>query len=93
MSTMHTEERIGEAWRLTLNGELDAALKIYNEILQRTEENVDAHYGKALVLRKQGDNDGSIKEFQIAYKLSKSAYSAVRVTSVVDGHTDRKSVV
>jgi len=83
---MHTEERIGEAWRLTRDGQLDAALTLFDEVLTRSPGNVDAHYGRGLLLRKQGEDAGAIEELQTAYKLAKSALGAVHVTSVVDGH-------
>ena len=86
MSTMHTEERIGEAWRLHRSGNNRAAIDIFQDILAKTPQNLDATYGLGLARRADGDKAGAIEAFKSASKLAEEALNAVDVTSGVDGH-------
>lgn len=86
MATRGTEERIGEAWRLHRKGDNRGAIQMFNEILSKTPNNVDAHYGIGLAQRAEGDNAGAEKSFTRALELAQAALDAVKVTSVVDGH-------
>lgn len=86
MATMHTEERIGEAWRLHRANDHDGAIKIFEDILERNSGNLDAHYGLGLALRSIGKTDDAVKAFQTALQLAKDALKAVDTTSSVDGH-------
>lgn len=86
MATRATEERIGEAWRLHRKGDNRGAIQLFNEILSKTPNNVDAHYGIGLAQRAEGDEEGAIASFQRALELAQAALDAVKVTSVVDGH-------
>ena len=86
MSTMHSEERIGEAWRLHRSGNNSAAIDMFEDILARTPKNLDALYGLGLARRADGDTDGAIEAFRSARSLAKEALTAVDTASVVDGH-------
>ncbi|QPC80719.1 tetratricopeptide repeat protein [Phototrophicus methaneseepsis] len=86
MSTMPTEERIGQAWALHRQKDYKAALDIYEEILRKTPNNIDALYGKGLSLVSTGDKPGAAEAFTKALDLAKASLQAVDVTSVVDGH-------
>lgn len=83
---MHTEERIGEAWRLHRNGDNVNAEKIFREILEKTPKHLDALYGLGLVRRAGGDSGGALEAFQSALQLAKDAFEAVDTASVVDGN-------
>ena len=52
MSTLHSSERIGEAWRMHRDGNNDQAIKIFKEIIQTAPESVDAYYGLRVVISK-----------------------------------------
>lgn len=86
MSTMPTEERIGQAWNLHRNQEYRAALDIFTEILRKTPNNIDALYGQGLALVGSGDKAAASESFTKALDLAKASLQAVDVTSVVDGH-------
>jgi tetratricopeptide (TPR) repeat protein len=86
MATMHTEERIGEAWRLHRNGDNVSAEKIFREILDKAPKHLDALYGLGLARRAGGDASGAIEAFQSALQLAKDAFNAVDTTSVIDGN-------
>jgi NAD(P)H-hydrate repair Nnr-like enzyme with NAD(P)H-hydrate epimerase domain len=83
---MHTEERIGEAWRLHRSGNNNASIKIFEEILDKTPNNIDALYGLGLARRAEGNNSGAIEAFKAAQTRAKEALDAIDVTSGVDGH-------
>lgn len=87
MSTpMHSEEKIGEAWRLHRNGDNKTAIAMFAEILQKTPNNVDACYGLGLARRSSGDVAGAIEAFKMALKLANKALDAVNTESQVSGH-------
>ncbi len=85
MATMHTEERIGEAWRLHRNGDNAGAEKIFREILDKAPKHLDALYGLGLARRANGNPSGAAEAFQAALQLAKDAYNAVDTQSVIDG--------
>ena len=86
MSTTHTDERIGEAWRLHRSGNNRASIEIFEDVLAKNPKHLDALYGVGLARRAEGENDGAVQAFQKALELAKEAFDAVDVTSVVDGH-------
>lgn len=92
MSTVHTEERIGEAWRMHRSGNNRGAIEIFKDVLKLTPNNVDALYGLGLSQRAEKDVDGAMKSFQSALELAKKALQAVDVTSDVDGHHGRNDL-
>lgn len=83
---MHTEERIGEAWRLHRANDHDQAIEIFRDILARTPDNLDAHYGLGLATRAVGKEEEAVEAFQKALHLAKEALKAVDTTASVDGH-------
>lgn len=85
-TTMHTEERVGEAWRLHRSNDHDAAIDIFKDILSKNPDNVDAQYGLGLGLRAKGDKSGAIAAFQHSLKLARKALDAVKFESSVEGH-------
>ncbi|MCA9915609.1 MAG: tetratricopeptide repeat protein, partial [Anaerolineae bacterium] len=86
MATMHSEERIGEAWRLHRKGDNAAAEKIFSEILDKAPKHLDALYGLGLARRANGNLSGAAEAFQAALQLAKDAYNAVDTASVIDGN-------
>lgn len=86
MSTLHSSERIGEAWRMHRDGNNDQAITVFKEIIQTAPENVDAHYGLGLCYKSSGDNASAADAFQKAYGLATKALEAARTTSGADGH-------
>jgi len=86
MSTMHTEERIGEAWRLHRAGDNAGAIEIFDDILRKTPKNIDAHYGLGLARRADGNAESAIESFKQALELSHNALDAVETTSASEGH-------
>lgn len=85
MATRHTEERIGEAWRLHRNGDHKAAIDIFQDILTRKPKDIDVHYGLGLCHRANGNPDAAIESFHEALRLGRDAFRAVRTTSETDG--------
>lgn len=86
MSTLHSSERIGEAWRLHRDGNNDQAISIFKEIIQSAPENVDAHYGLGLAYKASSDMASAADAFQKALTLAESAFGAVKTTSQAEGH-------
>lgn len=86
MANMHTEERIGEAWRLHRSGDNRAAIKIFDEILGKTPRDIDALYGLGLARRAEGDQDGARDAFSKALDIAENTLRAVDDTSAAEGH-------
>ena len=86
MSTMHTEERIGEAWRLHRSGNNPAAIELFEEILAKTPKHLDALYGLGLARRANDDATGAREAFQMALELAQEALKAEDEIYAVDGH-------
>lgn len=86
MSTLHSSERIGEAWRLHRDGNNDQAITIFKEIIQNAPESVDAHYGLGLAYKATNDMASAADAFQKALDLAQSAYTAIQTASQADGH-------
>jgi tetratricopeptide (TPR) repeat protein len=87
MATMHTEERVGEAWKQHRMGNNDSALDIFRDILSKRPGHLDALYGLGLAQRAKGDVDGAAESFNKALNLANEALNAVDKTSIVDGMT------
>lgn len=87
MSAMHTEERIGEAWRQHRMGNHDAAVTGFRDILAKHPGHIDALYGLGLAQRANGDSDSARESFNKAIDLAKEALSAVNKTSEIEGHS------
>ena len=86
MSTLHSTERIGEAWRNHRDGNNDKAITIFKEIIQKTPENVDAHYGLGLAYKATNDNASAADAFQKALGFAQNALSAVKTAAGAEGY-------
>ena len=86
MSTMHTEERIGEAWRLHRSGNNPTAIELFEDILAKTPKHLDALYGLGLARRASDDVSGAREAFQMALQLAQEALKAEEEIYAVDGH-------
>lgn len=81
MSTMHSEERIGEAWRQHRMNNNPAAIEIFQEILNSDPKDIDALYGLGLAQRANGENGAAIESFQQALKFAQEGLEEVVSTS------------
>ncbi|MEM9950618.1 MAG: hypothetical protein AAF846_03375 [Chloroflexota bacterium] len=86
MATMHTEERIGEAWKQHRMGNNGQAIDIFKDILSKRPDHIDALYGLGLAQRADGLLDDATESFNKAALLAKETLEAVDKTSAVDGH-------
>ena len=83
MSTMHTEERIGEAWNQHRTNNNPAAIEIFQEILSSQPKNIDALYGLGLAQRANGENGAAVASFQQALKFAEEGLH--ENTSMLEG--------
>lgn len=86
MSTLHSSERISEAWRLHRDGQNKSAIDIFQDIIGTAPENVDAYYGLGLAYKAVGDIASAADAFQTGLGYAEQALNAVQLTSHVDGH-------
>ena len=86
MSTLHSSERIGEAWRLHREGDNHSAIDIFQDIIRTAPENVDAYYGLGLAHKAAGDRAASAEAFQTALAYAEQAYAAIQQASHAEGH-------
>lgn len=86
MATMHTEERIGEAWKQHRMNNNSAAIEIFEDVLNSHPKDLDAIYGLGLAQRANGNNSDAIAAFQKALELAQEGLEAVDNTSMLDGH-------
>lgn len=86
MSTLHSSERIGEAWRMHRDGNNDQAISIFKEIIQTAPSSVDAYYGLGLSFKASGDMASAADAFQKSLDLAQQALNAVKTTSDAEGH-------
>ena len=86
MSTLATTERVGSAWRAHRDGNNSDAISQFDEIINISPENVDAHYGKGLALKADGDIFGAAEAFRAALGYAEAALDAVQTASSVEGH-------
>lgn len=86
MSTLHSSERIGEAWRHHRDGNNDQAITIFKEIIQKAPKNVDAHYGLGLAYKATNDMASAADAFQNALDCAQSALGGIKTTSAAEGH-------
>lgn len=85
-TTMHTEERIAEAWKQHRTGNHAQAITLLKDIVAKNPDHVDAQYGLGLALRASGDKSAAIAAFQHTLKLARKALDAVKFESQVEGH-------
>ncbi|MGB7341718.1 MAG: tetratricopeptide repeat protein [Phototrophicaceae bacterium] len=86
MATMHTEERVGEAWKQHRMGNNSGAIEIFQDILSQRPGHLDALYGLGLAQRAEGKLDLATETFNKAAQLNAEALAALETQSVVDGH-------
>jgi tetratricopeptide (TPR) repeat protein len=86
MSTFHSSERLGEAWRHHRDGNNEQAITIFKDIIHMAPENVDAHYGLGLSYKASSDMASAADAFQKALNFAEHAYNAVKTTSEAEGH-------
>lgn len=86
MSTLHSSERIGEAWRFHRDGNNEQAITIFKDIIQTAPENVDALYGLGLAYKASNDMASAADAFQTALKIAEKAFNANKTTSEAEGH-------
>lgn len=85
MSTLPSTEKIGRAWRLHRDGDNNGALRLFDEVIAASPENVDAHYGMGLAHKAGGDMAAAADSFRQALSVTEQALSAVQVTSQAEG--------
>jgi thioredoxin-like negative regulator of GroEL len=78
MAVDEISKMIGDAWELHRKGDQAAAQRLFEDVLQRDSESVDAHYGLGLVKRASGDKAGARAAFESSRSLAKSALEALR---------------
>jgi tetratricopeptide (TPR) repeat protein len=69
---------IGDAWDLHRKGDQAAAQQLFEEVLQRDAESVDAYYGLGLVKRASSDKAGARTAFERSQTLARNALDALR---------------
>jgi tetratricopeptide (TPR) repeat protein len=85
-TTMVTEERIAEAWKLHRREEHKNAIEMFKDILEKSPELIDAYYGMGLAQKALGDKNGATRSFQECLRLARKALDAVNLESRVEGH-------
>jgi len=78
MAVDEISKMIGDAWELHRKGDQAAAQRLFEDVLQRDAESVDAHYGLGLVKRASGDKTGAHTAFESSRNLATSALEALR---------------
>lgn len=78
MEVDEISKMIGDAWELHRKGDQAAAQRLFEDVLQRDAESVDAHYGLGLVKRASGDKMGARTAFESSRTLAKSALDTIR---------------
>jgi tetratricopeptide (TPR) repeat protein len=86
MSTSQVEERVGEAWKQHRMGNNPAAIEIFEEVLNRRPDHIDALYGLGLARRANGETAWAVEAFKKALALSTEFLNAQEKASKIDGH-------
>lgn len=86
MSTLHSSERISDAWRLHREGQNESAIDIFQDVIRTAPENVDAYYGLGLAYKASGAGALAKDAFQTGLDYAEQALDAVQLTSHVEGH-------
>jgi tetratricopeptide (TPR) repeat protein len=86
MSAMHVEERVGEAWKQHRMGNNSAAIEIFEDILNKRPDHLDALYGLGLARRANGETAWAVEAFKKALMLANEALNAEEKKSALDGH-------
>jgi Flp pilus assembly protein TadD len=85
MASVHTEERIGEAWQLHRMNNNPAAITIFQEILDKNPKDIDALYGLGLAQRAYGENNAAIDTFEQALEVAQNGLKAFDNSLMLDG--------
>lgn len=85
MVTQHTEQRIGEAWRLHRNHDYQGAIRMYEDILKSAPNHVDVLYGLGLAQKSLGNTSDAIKSFHRSLDIARGALRGVRTAASADG--------
>ena len=78
MAIDELSKMIGDAWELHRKGDQAAAQRLFEDVLQRDPESVDAHYGLGLAKRASGDKAGARTAFERSLSLAKSTLDGLR---------------
>lgn len=78
MAVDEISKMIGDAWELHRKGDQAAAQRLFEDVLQRDADSVDAHYGLGLVKRANGDKAGARTAFERCKSLAQSALDSLR---------------
>ncbi|MBL8131164.1 MAG: tetratricopeptide repeat protein [Anaerolineae bacterium] len=73
MDKSNLAEQIGQAWITYRKGQLDAAAKAFEDLVNRNSDSIDALYGLGLVRRSQGNRGTATELFEKASSLVASA--------------------
>jgi tetratricopeptide (TPR) repeat protein len=85
MATMQVEERVGEAWKQHRMGNNPAAIEIFEEILKKRPDHLDALYGLGLARRANGEIAWATEAFKKALVLATEALNSEEKISKIDG--------
>ena len=78
MALDELSKMIGDAWELHRKGDQAGAQRLFEDVLQRDAESVDAHYGLGLVKRASGDKPGARRGFERSQTLAKTMLDGLR---------------
>lgn len=78
MAVDEISKMIGDAWELHRKGDHAAARQLFEDVLHRDAESVDAHYGLGLVKRASGDKPGARTSFERSQTLAQSMLDSLR---------------
>lgn len=78
MAIDEISKMIGDAWELHRKGDQAASQRLFEDVLQRDAESVDAHYGLGLVKRASGDKTGARTAFERSHSLAKTMLESLR---------------
>lgn len=80
----NADPKIGEAWAIHRRGDHPGAIKKFEEAIKVVPHSADAHYGLALALRADGQNEKAIDAFRQSLEIAENKLSAVRNLDDVD---------
>ena len=86
MSGKNSDERVAEAWSLVRKGQAAEAIKVFEGILSRSTNHLDANYGLGLANKVLGNKEAAITAFKRVLSLAEAGLEAVSTTAATDGH-------
>ncbi|MCU0513499.1 MAG: tetratricopeptide repeat protein [Anaerolineae bacterium] len=84
-TTMVTDERIAEAWKLHRSNDHKGAIKAFEDILRKSPEHADAYYGLGLAQKALNDKTAATRSFQECLRLARKALDAVKLEARIEG--------